>query len=62
MKETVYEHYFSSFEKMVDYISDGCSADCYCCQWPKTIPCFRQFIMNCTKEDIEKWLLSEYKE
>lgn len=60
--ETVYEHCFSSIEKMIDYIIDSCCLDCYCCMWPKSIPCYWEFSMICTKEDIEKWLLSEYKD
>lgn len=59
--ETIYEHYFSTFEKMLDYISDGCCMDCYCCAWPSSIPCNHKFT-DLSKDEIKEWLLSEYKE
>ena len=57
--ETVYEHYFSTPEKLAENMS--CTCDCYSCSFPPEIPCsFKDFTAD--KSTIPKWLKSNYKE
>lgn len=58
-EETIYERYFSTKEKIIDFIASSCVMDCYMCTFNfNHLPCSFTF-SGITKEQVKEWLDKE---